>query len=406
MQDEIARKIGDFLKDPKVSVLVKKVIPPTHSGETAAQAASSIKAAPAVAAHSAPRIVQLALGSTHTCARFESGEIACWGSGGSGQLGYKAPPFGQSVFPKRVPGVDHAVQLAAGEDTTCIITTTGIVKCVGTTTGMPSDQFQAVAGLQQATQVSIGGNARCARKASGTVVCWGSGYKETAGGNSDVPTPEAIPGLAKVTQVVWNGSHGCALSAGGGVACWGSNGSGQLGAGSIDDRMAPRPVAGLAHITQLAIGGSHTCTRDESGAVWCWGSNECGQLGIAHARPAGGLDGTEEVHAKPLVVPGLRNVVEIAAGKNFTCARTSDGAVRCWGQNSFGQLGDGTFEPEREVPGLVKGIAGALEIAAGEAHACARLGDGSVRCWGLNDSGQLGNGETESAHFPTAVRWP
>jgi alpha-tubulin suppressor-like RCC1 family protein len=102
-------------------------------------------------------------------------------------------------------------------------------------------------------------------------------------------------------------------------------------------------------------------------------------------------------------------VAEIAAGGYHTCARLSDGTVRCWGHNEYGQLGDNT-QTSRLVPVAVSGLSGVAEIVAGASHTCARLSDGTVRCWGNNDYGQLGDNTQTSRLVPVAVSglsgWP
>src|SRR5262249_12283496 len=130
--------------------------------------------------------------------------------------------------------------------------------------------------------------------------------------------------------------------------------------------------------------------------VACWGANEHGQLG----------DGTELSHwlpRVPRVVKGLTDAVEIAAGYQHSCARLSDDTVRCWGNNDAGQLGDGTMGGFRSAPVTVLDLTGARELALSKSHSCARLSDGTAKCWGSNDSGQLGDGSTTSSSKPVSV---
>lgn len=143
---------------------------------------------------------------------------------------------------------------------------------------------------------------------------------------------------------------------------------------------------------QLALGGHHSCALLADHTVVCWGENNYGQLG----------DGTTTVHRRPAPVPGLTDVSEIAAGESSTCARVDDGSVLCWGGNQQGQLGDGTTDT-RLLPTPVMGLTNAVQLSMGSLHTCARLVDSSVVCWGYNASGQLGDGTTTRRTLPTRM---
>ncbi len=177
----------------------------------------------------------------------------------------------------------------------------------------------------------------------------------------------------------------------------GSNLGGQIGDGTTAmDRRSPTVVTGLTDVVQIAGGQSHTCARIINGTVRCWGRNDLRQVG----------DGTNVFERlTATAVTGLTGVVEIAAGSHHNCARLTSGAVRCWGNNEFGQIGDGTLVRSRNEPTAVDGLTNAVGLAAGENHTCAVLTDGSVRCWGLNESGQLGDGTLTLRPLPTPVRF-
>ena len=149
--------------------------------------------------------------------------------------------------------------------------------------------------------------------------------------------------------------------------------------------------AAADNTSRVAAGYEHTCALTPDGTVLCWGYNASGQLG----------DGTTTNRSTPAVVSGLPNGVAlaVAAGGYHTCALTPEGGVVCWGDNFFGQLGDGTTDP-RSVP-VTTGIGvGAASVVGGYWHTCALMAEGSVFCWGLNSSGQLGDGTTTSAATP------
>jgi len=176
----------------------------------------------------------------------------------------------------------------------------------------------------------------------------------------------------------------CALVAGNGVKCWGNGSSGQLGNGVIANVPAPVDVTGLTEgVIQVTGGDFHTCALTNGGAVKCWGSNFTGQLG----------NGTTTQALSPVAVTGLQSgVAAIAAGERHACALTVGGGVKCWGGNASGQLGNGTTTLSLtavDVTGLTTGVAA---IATGGSHTCALTVGGGVKCWGWNRYGQLGNG--------------
>ena len=145
----------------------------------------------------------------------------------------------------------------------------------------------------------------------------------------------------------------------------------------------------------LAAGGIHTCAVTKEQRLMCWGDNSQGQLGV----------GTFTDHLGPVLVKGIRRfpVWSVAAGDLFTCAIVGDAQrVVCWGQNSDGQLGDGTTT-NQNVPVFVQGLRNVAQIGAGARHACARLDNGRVKCWGDNSFGQLGNGTMADSHTPVGV---
>jgi alpha-tubulin suppressor-like RCC1 family protein len=368
-------------------------------------------AAPVAVAGLDSGVTAFGAGGYHTCAVTSTGAVKCWGSNLDGQLG-NGRETSRSPAPLAVRGLSSGVTaIAAGGSHTCALTSTGGLKCWGSNTdGQLGNGWQIgrdapvrlpvdVSGLTSGvTAVTARGRHTCALTSSGGVKCWGANYTgELGDGTKELrTTPVDVSGLSSgVLAITAGGSHNCALTNAGGIKCWGSNSSGQLGDGTTEDRTVPVDVTGLASsVTAIAAGGSHTCALTSAGSIKCWGANSTGQLGT----------GTTDPHATPVDVSGLANgVAAISAGAFHTCAVTSAGAVKCWGYNYAGQLGDGTKETRFSPVNVVGLDSGAAEITANETHSCARTAAGGVKCWGSNYAGQLGDGTVDDRLAPADV---
>ena len=244
----------------------------------------------------------------------------------------------------------------------------------------------------------------------------------SCGGNSDNPTSEdSAPTDRRDSQPDSQNSQGfwlendnpqsfgqnrataitvaCALRQDGTITCWGNNEYGQLGNGQIGPGAGPTvPVAviGVNDATQITASGAHTCALREGGTITCWGNNSRGQLGNGQIGPGAGS-------TVPVEVLGINDATQITAGGGNTCALRQDGTITCWGNNDSGQLGNGTTDYSSAVPVEVQGVNDATQITAGVGHTCALRQTGTITCWGNNDSGQLGNGTTDSSSVPVEV---
>src|SRR5580765_1809917 len=247
-----------------------------------------------------------------------------------------------------------------------------------------SQQFTANGALGP-TALSAGGEYTCVRLPDGTVRCTGRNqWGQLANGttnNSSVLV--GVSDLAGATRVAAGDEFACALLGDGTAKCWGLGESGQHGDGTFAAfALVPVAVTGITSAVDITSGYGHACALLGDGTIRCWGLNANGQLGDSSTQPRS---------AVPVAVSGINSAVAITAGADHACALLQDSTLRCWGKNGQGQLGDGTLtSSSTAVP--VAGITGVAAVSGGGIHTCAVLTDGTVQCWGGNDSGQLGDG--------------
>ena len=389
---------------------------------------------------SSPLAGRITAGEAHSCAVI-AGAARCWGFGGDGRLGYGSlASIGDDETPGTVAplnfGPGLTVQaIAAGTAHTCALLSDGTVRCWGfggngrlgyaSTANIGDDEPAGSAGA-----VALGGPAMaitagvahtCALRVDGAVFCWGYAGQGRLGygglGPDPVPTNEDPPPIGDNETPLSAGpvslggpaialsagnEHTCALLATGAVRCWGGGSLGALGYGdarNIGDNELPSaagPVELGGHTaTALDAGGGHTCAVLDDKSVRCWGYGFFGELGLGSMNSIGTTETPANVPSVNLG-PGA-SVKAIAAGDAHTCALLEDGSVRCWGRNQFGQLGYGRQDSigDDESPASAGAVAlgagrTALALATGTAHTCALLDDQSVRCWGYGANGRLG----------------
>jgi len=350
-------------------------------------------------------IADVAAGGNQTCALMSQGGVRCWGSNANGQLGDGSRT--DRASPPVVDALSGVMAVAAGVSHTCALSTDGSVRCWGrgdsgqlgdgrpTTRMVPSDPV-----LSGVKAIAAGRAHTCALTTSGGVRCWGANESGQLGDGSTTnrmrpPDADVLSGVKAVSA---GGAHTCALMMTGGVRCWGANSSGQLGVGSTTDQAVP-PAADVAgDMAAVSAGDNHTCALTTAGGVRCWGNNTDGQLGV----------GTFDSTVAPPSTDVLTDVKQVLASYLFTCALTTSGGVRCWGFNGWGAIGDDTeLQVDRRSPAAVDVLGAAASLAAGFNHVCARMTNGGVRCWGANDFGQLGDGMPPIFAFtPPAMNTP
>ncbi|WP_171433930.1 RCC1 domain-containing protein [Corallococcus exercitus] len=369
-------------------------------------------------------VAQLRTGDSHTCALLNDGSVRCFGSGAQGRLGYTGTanvgddetPASKGPVPL-APG-EKAVQLATGLGHTCALLSTGRVRCwganasgqlgLGHTRAIGDDEPIASVGTvdlggARALRITAGANHTCALLTSGHVRCWGDnahgqlglGHTDTLGDDEPPPSTD-VPVGAPVQDLVAGGDHTCALLFSGRPRCWGDNTYGQLGYNRDDDvgdtelpsSAGDVDVGGTA--VQLALGAQHTCALLDSGALRCWGANAFGQVGNGNPDYATPLTAVA-------LASGLR-AVQVAAGAQHTCALLESGQLQCWGNGARGRLGYANTR-SLSAPGTAfidVGGAPATSVTAGGQHTCAVLSSGRALCWGFNTSGQLGQGHVRT----------
>ncbi|MEO7325908.1 MAG: hypothetical protein ABIW82_13875 [Dokdonella sp.] len=246
------------------------------------------------------------------------------------------------------------------------------------------------------TQISAGKSHTCAVDALGGVECWGWGRYGQVGNGSDTArsVPTSVSGISSFATRVRAGSyHSCAI-VGGGVQCWGLNGSGQLGDGSTDIAYVPVPVVGLdQNVSDVASGGMSSCAI-VAGSAMCWGDNTFGELGNGSISTMPSL--------VPQQVTGLTSgVTSVTLADTFACAVVNGGA-KCWGRNDEGELGNGNTTSSSTPVDVVGLSSGVSAVSAHGKVACA-IANGGVKCWGTGYYGELGDGNSISSSTPVDV---
>src|SRR5947199_1360380 len=397
--------------------------------EAAAQAITVTPANPTISVGQTQRftatgvgaVTAVDLGAFYSCALLQDGTVRCWGENSTGELG--DAPTANASTPGAVAGIGGAATVTAGGFHTCVRIPDGTIQCWGrnnagqlgdpATTAFQSPTPVRVAGLS-ATAVTAGGFHTCALPGDGTVRCWGQNdLGQLGNGTSDPvpnnpstfnPTPVTVSGITTAVAISAGGWYTCALLQDGTVRCWGDNTCGELGNGAVlvspspTSPVTPTPtpvtVSGITTAVAIEAGVFHMCAILRDGTLQCWGRGEEGRLG----------NGSTANSSTPVTVSGIAPAA-IAPGAEHSCAVLRDGTMRCWGDNNFGQLGNGSPQGSFSTTpsGPVTGITTAIGASSGAEHTCALLQDGSLRCWGRNVDGRIGNGTTTDAFTPVAV---
>ena len=354
----------------------------------------------------------IAAGGSQTCAVVNGG-AQCWGRNNNGQLGIGSTT--NSQVPAAVTGLSTGVQALAGGGTSMYALVNGVIQSWGrnlegelgnnaTTNRLVPVQVSGIVSGVQA--FAAGGQFECAI-VSGGAQCWGQGGSGQLGNNSTTASSVAVhvQGLSSGVQAIAaNATTACAV-VNGAAMCWGGNANGQLGNGTTTNSSIPVQVTGLTSgVTAVSVGGFHACAI-VNGGVQCWGFNSHGQLGNCLTTNSSVPVSLTESSDNCVSTTPLFGVSQIVTGTNHTCVLVNGGVV-CAGAGSSGALGDNSRFDSQAAGGVIgldpTDSAGVQTIAAKANHTCAIV-NGSVQCWGLGTSGQLGNGTVTTSFVPVQV---
>jgi alpha-tubulin suppressor-like RCC1 family protein len=347
----------------------------------------------------------IAGGQNHTCALRSTGKVDCWGRNFHGQLGI-GTTSNQEAAPVLVSDLSDVTAITAGENHTCALLATGKVKCwgdnaqkqLGKETGANYSVPVEVSYVSRAVGIAAGQAHTCALLSNGKVRCWGDNFYGQLGNGTNIASavPVTVSNVSNAIGLAAGGNHNCILRLTGRIACWGLGDEGQTGDPDLKNSNLPDEVSALQPtVASISAGYGHTCARLSNGQVRCWGRNTSAQLG----------DGTQVSSAAPVTVKlsstkSLAGAIAVAAGEDNTCALLSSGGVKCWGGNARRQLGNtattGEFSAVPVDVGNAQGAAfkDAAALSLGSEHACMVTAAGIARCWGSNAYRQMGAGST------------
>ncbi|ADU11393.1 Hyalin [Micromonospora sp. L5] len=381
-----------------------------HLGETTVKWTATDDSGNSASCDQKVRIIYappVAAGKGHSLAVNDDDTVSAWGDNLLGQLGNGSIFSETTAVP--VSGLSGILAVSSGDASSYALTRSGVVHSwgenllgqLGNGSRLQSRRPVQVDGLTGAKQIAAGNDHVLALKSDGTVAAWGSNLAGQLGrtGVLSATKPAAVPGLTSVVQVAAGGTpglagHSVALKGDGTVWTWGHGLNGQLGLGDHRSTATPTQVPGLSNVVLIAADGNNTYALKSDGTVWAWGDGNHGQIGNPDATHS---------QTTPLKV-NISGVVSIDAGSTTAMAVKGDGTVWGWGSNASGQLGD-----DRDcglhcsTPVKASGLTGAGWIASGLLHSLVVNTDGNVHGYGGNLLGQLGNGTRKGATTPTTV---
>ena len=358
-----------------------------------------------------PVSASISVGNTHSCALSTQGDAYCWGNNDDGQLGNGTKASSYTAV--RVTNGRDFIAISASLSSTCALSVYKTVWCWGSNfygqlgdgTKTSSTVPVQVSGISSANAISNLGSSVCALFVDQTVWCWGANYEGQLGNGTTTTStvPVQVSGITSATAISGKGWHVCAVLVTSTVKCWGYGYYGQLGNNTLMGRSTlPVSVSNLSGAIGIAANFNNSCALLNLGTLSCWGKNA--DYVIGHNRDRG-------LSLVPETNTFVSSAQSIALGDDHACVLINNGSVKCWGGNYFGQLGNsvksistpngttGSFY----LPEVVAGLSGVVALDADSYSTCALLSNGSVKCWGSNSSGKLGNGESADSYQPVTV---
>jgi alpha-tubulin suppressor-like RCC1 family protein len=306
-----------------------------------------------VAVETPLRFLALTAGAAHTCGIATTGEGYCWGSNTDGQLGGGSG----GAVPARIPGSQGLLQISAGYSHSCAVRADKALLCWGGNDrgqigrGAVGSQSPVVLVPQMpgpVASVSAGQSRTCARTTPGIVYCWGAIWIYREGGleySRAQPTPELVPGAPAMASLSVGPFTTCGLDASGFGYCWEANLRGAMGNGTEDGSTTPQRIASTLEFVHVSVGIVQACGVVVGGGAYCWGDDTFGQLGVSPSRLAERCAGIFSCSTAPIAVLGRQHFTAISTGfGSHTCGVTSRGNLYCWGLGQSGQRGDGTTQ--------------------------------------------------------------
>ncbi len=379
------------------------------------------------------QVAAITAGDATTCVRRTNGRVACWGSGDNGEMGDGR--LSDGLVPTANPdlyridtfiSVGHAFASSAAassfvhafSDYTHILYGWGSNNNGqlgdGTTIAPRARPVIVTDYPTRWAYIAGDGNFACGIRGAyvsgsmNSVVCWGLNSWGVLGngcpsGTSEVvtiPPTTGITGSSGATDVAAGLWYACMVTASGGVSCWGTDRDGRLGDGGAigGDTANCTPIAvslpGGFTAVDVEIGTDHACAISTTGSAVCWGDNDNGQLG----------DASTTDRSAPVALGGGLTWSRFGLGADHSCGISTAGRLYCWGDDAFGQVGNGATTGDQTSPVAIGTATNWVDVASGDHHTCAVNAAGDVYCWGHNQHGQLGLGDTANRNAPVLVQ--
>ena len=394
-----------------------------------------------------PRWVQVAAGASHTCGLVSDGATYCWGRNRFGRLGTGGAD--SSFTPVKVTAPIAFESLSASQYHTCGLTDDGRAYCWGHNThgslGDGTNEHRsiptAVAGNHRFKHLSVGYLYTCAIDQMGTPYCWGAGDDDWAHLGSEAPAlcPEPFPSCfltptpvetgKKFLEITAGMMHTCGVDATGQASCWGAFRFGALGRadqppGALGGSSTPLPVETDTRFTHVRAGSIFTCGLEVDGWGWCWGTAYDRDGESRHLGLGSGLSSTWSVPPTKVASEERFGTIVPSRGNSayvHTCGITDGGALLCWGDNEFGQLGNpnvsacrvrdvhgrvASWNPCSSSPVSSQAPLRFKSVELGTWHTCGIDEADRLLCWGRNHGGQLGAAPSDWEATPVEVLLP